>query len=466
MNSNFDSNKIIKRRSFLAIFISILFFLILSFRLFFLQVINVEKYKKKSKDNRLSTKITPPLRGDIFDVNGILVAGTISTYSFVIYKYLNTNYEFEFQKFNDFFKMPEFDKLNIDISNFNSYLPFFIIKNITWEQIVTFEKNKFLFSSIKILETKKRHYPNKNFSQIIGYMSKSKDSVKEFSKGAFHIEKSYDNYLKGSPGKNFNEVNAYGKIVRQISKDPSIKGSNLHLTINSRLQDFCQNIIPKNKKGSIVVLDCNNGSILSMNSNPTYNAQDFEDRNSSKINNSLNSEDKPMFNRAFSAFYPPGSVFKPLPALLGLQKGIINESTEFYCNGHSSIGSNNYYCWKKGGHGNVNLKKGIKESCDVFFYELAKQLDIDDLANLASEMGYNQIYSIGLSNEKKGLIPNKKWKRETYDQSWFPGETLITCIGQGANQVSPLQLAVHYSSIINGGIYHKPKLFKNAWEEN
>mgnify|MGYP006089245007 FL=1 len=461
MNSNFDSSKIIKRRSFLAIIIAFLFFLIISVRLFFLQIIRGDTYKKKSKENRISTKITPPSRGDIFDTSGLLVAGTISNYSFVVYKYLNKNYDFEIKQFSKIIKPVNYDLLKDKLSKSNSYKPFFLLKNISWNTIVDFEKNKFRFSSIKILETKKRYYPHKNFSQIIGYMSDSQTSLNAFPKGAFHIEKSYNDTLKGFPGKTFNEVNAYGKIVRQISLEPSIKGSDLHLTINSKLQNFCQDIIPVYKKGSVVVLNSQDGSILALNSNPTFNSQDFENRDSDKISSFLNDENKPLFNRAFSGFYPPGSVFKPLPALLGLEKGLINETTEFFCKGYSSIGSRNYYCWKKGGHGNVNLKKGIKESCDVYFYELAKSINIDDLSSLATEMGFNQKYSIGLSNAKPGLVPNKKWKRKTYDESWFPGETLITTIGQGANQVSPLQLATFYSSIINGGVYPKPRILKN-----
>ena len=461
MNSNFDSSKIIKRRSFLAIILAFLFFLIISVRLFFLQIIRGDTYKKKSKENRISTKITPPSRGDIFDTRGLLVAGTISNYSFVVYKYLNKNYDFEIKQFSKIIKPVNYELLKDKLSKSNSYKPFFLLKNISWNTIVDFEKNKFRFSSIKILETKKRYYPHKNFSQIIGYMSDSQTSLNAFPKGAFHIEKSYNDTLKGFPGKTFNEVNAYGKIVRQISLEPSIKGSDLYLTVNSKLQNFCQDIIPVNKKGSVVVLNSQDGSILALNSNPTFNSQDFENRDSDKISTFLNDENKPLFNRAFSGFYPPGSVFKPLPALLGLEKGLINETTEFFCKGYSSIGSRNYYCWKKGGHGKVNLKKGIKESCDVYFYELAKSINVDDLSSLATEMGFNQKYSIGLSNAKPGLVPNKKWKRKTYDESWFPGETLITTIGQGANQVSPLQLATFYSSIINGGVYPKPRILKN-----
>ncbi len=464
MFSDFDSTKIIKRRSFLVIIISVLFSIIIVSRLFFLQVLNGDLYKKKSKQNRISTKITPPMRGDIFDSDANLVAGTISTYSFIFYNYINKNYKEELIKFkNTIYPELDIEKFLSSIPKNNSYNYFFIKKNVSWAQIVKFETNKFLFSSIKIIETKKRHYPNKNFSQLIGYIAESDQSFNSFPVGIFHIEKYYNKLLKGSSGKILNEVNAYGKIIREISVVPPSKGSSIQLTINSKLQNFSQKLIPVNKKGSIVIMKVADGSILSLNSNPTFNSQNFEDRNSTEINSYFNDLSKPMLNRAFSGFYPPGSVFKTLPALLALEKNLINENTSFYCNGHTTIDgySKKFHCWKKQGHGKVNLKKAIKESCDVFFFELAKLINIDDLSVLATEMGYNQKYSIGLSNEQKGLIPNKKWKKNKFNESWGKGDNLNTCIGQGFNQVSPLQLAVHYNSIIHGGIYPKPKIIKS-----
>ncbi len=463
MYSNFDSNKIIKRRSFIAILLTFIFSLIISIRLFYLQIINAEKYKKKSKENRISTKITPPIRGNIYDTNKTLVAGTSSNYSFILFKYINHNYYDELLRFNKIILLSsEHDASYSKLKAFNSYSPYILIKNASWDQIVLFEKNKFLFSSIKIIESKKRYYPYKNFSQILGYLSESLD-FKHFPKGAFHIEKKFNHKLKGEPGKIFNEVNSLGKIVREIHIDHPKKGYDLNLTINLLLQDFCQNQIPHKKKGSIVVMKVSDGSILSLVSKPTFNSQDFEDRNTKKINNYFSNIDNPMFNRAFSGFYPPGSVFKPLPALLGLEKNIINNDTTFFCNGHTVIDgySKKFNCWKKRGHGKVNLKKAIKESCDVFFFELAKKIEIDDLSKLATEMGYNQEYDIGLSNMNKGLIPTRKWKKYTTGISWGRGDNLNTCIGQGYNQTSPLQLAIHYNSIINGGFYPKPKLLKN-----
>ena len=167
-----------------------------------------------------------------------------------------------------------------------------------------------------------------------------------------------------------------------------------------------------------------------MNSNPTFDAQIFEDRENNKIKELLNNDQKPLFNRAFSGFYPPGSVFKPISALVGLQRNLIDSKNEVFCKGHSSLGDRNYYCWKKEGHGKVNLKKAIKESCDVYFYELAKKTNIDDIASLSSNLGLNKEYDIGLSNMGKGLVPSKKWKKAFLDESWYQGETLITCIGQ------------------------------------
>ena len=457
-----DSIKILNRRSFIIIILGIFFSLVVSVRLFSLQILNFGFYKKKSVENKVSVKATPPLRGDIYDSNKNLLAGNTSFYEFVIYKNLNKNYLKEIKKINSLIGL----NLNIDeiykkLEKFNPYSAYTISK-ASWDQIVEFEKNKFLFTSIKIIESKKRFYPYKNLSQIIGYVGSSSDSSYLYPKGIFHIEKGYEKHLKGSPGKIFNEVNSKGKIVREISIENPIKGKDLHLTINLELQNYNQSLLPISNKGSIVIINRLDGSILSMNSNPTFDAQIFEDKDNDKINELLNDSSKPLFNRAFSGFYPPGSVFKPIPALLGLQKNLINETTEVVCKGHSSINDRNYYCWKKKGHGRVNLKKAIRESCDVYFYELAKKTNINDLANLATNLGLNQKYNLGLSNAQKGLVPDKKWKRAFLDEGWYLGETLITCIGQGYNLTSPLQLANLYSALLNGGKYPQPRINKDS----
>ena len=455
-----DSIKIFNRRSFIITSISLIIGLIVSIRLFSLQILNNSFYQKKSAQNKVSIKATPPLRGDIFDSNKNLVAANSSLYEFAIYKNLNKNYLNEVDQLNSLIDLElNIPNISKQLQSFNSYTPF-ILSRANWEQIVKFEKNKFLFTSIKIIESKKRFYPHKNLSQIIGYIGKSSDSAELYPKGIFHLEKTFDDHLQGKPGKIFNEVNSRGKIIREIAIEEPIKGKSLDLTINLKLQNFAQSILPSSNKGSIVVLNRFDGSILSMNSNPTYDAQIFEDRDNNVINSIFNDPEKPLLNRAFTGFYPPGSVFKPIPTLLGLKKNIIDENSEVICTGSTSLADRNYYCWKKGGHGRVNLKKAIKESCDCYFYELAKKINIDDLSDLATSLGLNIKYNIGLSNAQKGLIPNKKWKKTFLDQGWYQGETLITCIGQGYNLTSPLQLANLYSSILNGGKFPYPRLVK------
>ena len=180
-------------------------------------------------------------------------------------------------------------------------------------------------------------------------MGKSSDGKYLYPKGVFHIEKTYDELLQGKPGKIFNEVNSRGKVIREISIEEPTKGNSLELTINLKLQNYTQSALPLSNKGSIVVLNRFDGSILSMNSNPTYDAQVFEDRDNDTINSLLNDPEKPLLNRAFTGFYPPGSVFKPIPALLALKKNMINEKTEVFCSGSTSLADRNYYCWKKAG---------------------------------------------------------------------------------------------------------------------
>lgn len=456
-----DSIKILNRRSFIITTIGLILSLIVSIRLFSLQILNFNFYQKKSVENKVAVKATPPLRGDIFDNEKNLVAANASLYEFVIYKNLNKNYMDEVSNLNKLINLDlKISNISEKLKSFNAYTPF-ILSRANWQQIVEFEKNKFLFTSIKIIESKKRYYPHKNLSQIIGYMGKSSDDKYLYPKGVFHLEKTYDELLKGKPGKIFNEVNSRGKVIREISIEEPIKGNSLELTINLKLQNYAQSVLPLSNKGSIVVLNRLDGSILSMNSNPTYDAQVFEDRDNETINSLLNDPEKPLLNRAFTGFYPPGSVFKPIPALLGLKKNMINEKTEVFCSGSISLADRNYYCWKKDGHGKVNLKKAIKESCDCYFYELAKKINIDDLSELATNLGLNNTYNIGLSNAQKGLIPNKKWKKSNLEQGWYQGETLITSIGQGYNLTSPLQLASLYSALLNGGRFPSPKLIKN-----
>ena len=299
-----ESIKILNRRSFIIIIIGFFLSFFVILRLFSLQIINSKFYKKKSIENKVAVKAIPPLRGDIFDNEKNLIAGNASFYEFVIYKNLNKKYIDELTSLHSIIGLDiNLKEVINDIKNQNPYVPYKISK-ARWDQIVKFEKNKFLFTAIKILESKKIYYTHKNMSQILGYIGKSNQSSELYPKGVFHIEKKYENILKGKPGKIFNEVNSKGRIIREISIQEPIKGEDLQLTINLKMQDYAQSILPLTNKGSIVVLNCQDGSILSMNSNPTFNSQIFEDRDNLEIERILNDNSKPLLNRPFLVLSP------------------------------------------------------------------------------------------------------------------------------------------------------------------
>ena len=297
-----DSIKILNRRSFIIIILGTFLSFIVFLRLFSLQVINSNFYKKKSVENKVSIKLTPPIRGNIYDSKKNLLAGSSSLYEFVVFKNLSNEYVSEIKTLNDLLKLNlDFDKLFKRLKKYNNYSGF-SLSRAKWDQIVEFEKNKFLFNSIKIIESKKRYYPHQNFSQIIGYMGQPSDTNELYNTGVFHLEKSYENHLKGTPGKIFNEVNAKGKIIREISIEKSIKGNDLNLTLDLNLQNYAQTLLPKDKKGSIVILSALDGSILAMNSNPTFDAQIFEDRESNKIKDLFEDENNPYLIEHFQVF--------------------------------------------------------------------------------------------------------------------------------------------------------------------
>ncbi len=249
-----DSIKILNRRSFIIIVFGAILSLIVSLRLFSLQVINFNFYKKKSVENKLSIKLTPPLRGNIYDSKKNLLAGSSSLYEFLVFKNLSKDHFHEIKKLDSLIKLNlNFGEISKHLKKYNEYTGF-SLSRASWEQIVEFEKNKFLFSSIKIIESKKRYYPFQNFSQIIGYMGQPTQSFELYSKGVFHLERSYEKHLRGTPGKIFSEVNAKGKTIREISIEESIKGNDLDLSLDLTLQNYAQSQLPLDKKGSIVVI--------------------------------------------------------------------------------------------------------------------------------------------------------------------------------------------------------------------
>jgi penicillin-binding protein 2 len=276
------------------------------------------------------------------------------------------------------------------------------------------------------------------------------------------LEKSLNENLIGKAGSREIEVNSSGRIIREISKQMSEKGDDITLTFDVRLQKYLHKQLSNHRAGSIVVIDIASGDILSMVSVPTYDSNLIVKKpNYEYWQELLNNPLSPLTDRSIQGVYSPGSTFKMIVAIAALKHNIINTKNEFFCNGKISFGDRFFHCWKTKGHGEMNLEQAIQESCDVFFYELSIKVGIDKIAEVAKDFGLGQIYPINIDNQKQGIVPSKKWKKEAYNENWYGGETLITAIGQGYVLATPLQLAVMTARIASGGKKILPSVIKS-----
>ncbi len=278
--------------------------------------------------------------------------------------------------------------------------------------------------------------------------------------GQWGVESLYDSVLRGNFGKKVIEVDAIGREIRILREIPPIKGRDITLNIDINLQKRIEESY-NGHRGAFIAINPSSGEILALGSLPSFDPNRFSKGIDPEYWKSLNNDPKiPLLNRVFQSQYPPGSVFKIITAIAGLEDGIIKPSFKVNCNGYYSIGSKTFRCWKKEGHGSVDLRKAIVESCDVYFYELGRRIGIDRIAEYARRLGLNSYTGIKIVSEKKGIIPDTAWKIRTRKEQWYPGETLIASIGQGYVSVTPAQLVRMISAVANGGELPSLKLLK------
>jgi penicillin-binding protein 2 len=284
--------------------------------------------------------------------------------------------------------------------------------------------------------------------------------------GKFGVERSLETYLRGERGGRQVEVNANGQVVRVLQTVPARNGHDVFLTIDSRLQQRAEELL-RDSAGAAVALDPNTGEILALASSPAFDQNDFitglsRDKWNALVNNPL----RPLENKAIQGEYPPASTYKIITAMAGLQEGVITESDTLFCPGFYHFGNRNYRCWRRGGHGSVDMIRAIAESCDVYFYQVGQRLGIDRLAWYAKAAGLGSRTGIELDHEGNGLVPSAAWKKKRTGIPWQPGETLSVAIGQGFNLVTPLQMAVFSASVGNGGLRYRPTLVRKvvSWD--
>ena len=483
-------DKLLSRRTFLlgigkgALFSTVLF------RLIYLQLFKSEKFKVLAEKNRISLRLIHPLRGNIVDRNGKILALNKNSYNVLLEG--NKNLDEVNQALDKISRIIFLNNTEVNnvynnlLTKKKSDLPIFIKKNLKWNELSSLNVNLINLPNVFIEQGIKREYPYRNLaSHVIGYMTTpQEEDIKKYpflklmdaDVGRFGIEESFEKELRGFPGTKYLEVNAYGREIREISKEESVSGNEVKLTIDINLQKYVNSLM-KNISGSVVAIDVNNGEILALESSPNFDPNLFTKTISQEdwdklINNPL----APMVNKSISGEYSPGSTFKLIVLYSALINNIIKPNNVINCSSKINFGDRDFYCWchkkKTGCWANKNHKRNvgpelaIAQSCDSFFYELAKRLGIESIVETARNFGLGSKSGINLKGEKYGLVPNKSWKKKTYNKSWKIGETMITGVGQGFLRTTPIQLAVMTAMFANEGKKIFPTIYKSFSNTN
>ena len=476
LGEDFGVKKIqtINRRMFIIGAAKIIVFTGIIVRLFSLQITENKKYLTLSDKNRLREWRLPPVRGEFLDYFGNVIAGNLKVYQLHVIPEEVEDFKYLMVRLKEILNLSnnEFEKIIKKKNKQKSWETLIISKNLTWEQFT--KVNYFLHDLVgaKPVLSVSRNYPfDENYTHVLGYVSEASEKdilnnetiknkhVPGLKVGKTGLEKTFENELIGTNGVQRYEVNAYGKRISQLDHTEGLNGKTIKLTIDTEIQKLCNELL-KDKAGSISVMDIYTGEIVAMQSSPSFDPNLFlfginQDDWQLIRNNPL----KPLVNKTLSGLYSPGSTFKPVVALSALENGIIDENFKVNCTGKIEMYGQTYHCWKKKGHGVVSLKSAMKQSCDTYFYEIARKLGVDRLKVTSLKFGLgSKVLDKKFSNEKKGLIPDTKWKKNNLGKGWVIGETLITGIGQGYTQTTPLQLCQMTAQLANGGFKIYPKI--------
>lgn len=477
MNRDNDKGKVLIRRSLIMALIKFLLLMVIIVRLYYLQVYQADRYKTLADENRISTRLLVPPRGIIYDRNGVTIASNQQNFQALIVAEQAPNVQETLDAFKKIMPLSaaEEERIKKDLKRNRSFVPIKIRDNLSWEEVSKIQLNAPDLPGIVIDEGLTRYYPfGAAMAHILGYVSSVSDKdvkddplleVPGFKIGKSGIEKYLEKDLRGESGNLKLEVNAYGRIMKEIERVDGIPGKDVQLTIDSRLQQKAFELFGE-ESGAAVLLDVHTGEILAFVSAPSFDPNMMTQGLSTKDWNALlHNERNPLTDKAISGQYSPGSTFKMIVALAALEAGIIKPETRTYCAGKMFLGNHAFHCWKKEGHGHLNVVEALQHSCDIFFYETAQKLGIEKIADMARRFGLGSKINVGLENEKAGLIPDKEWKLKRFGEPWQQGESLISGIGQGYILTTPLQLATMTARLVNGGYEIRPTFLKVSDKE-
>ena len=476
IDRNFTIRKsdIMNRRMFIIGIAKLIVFGGLITRLFSLQINDNKKYLTLSDKNRIREWKLPPIRGDIVDYFGNIIAGNLKVYQLHVIPEQVENFNYLLSRLKTILKLSDkrVEQIKKKKQQLKPWESLIISENLSWDQFLVINNYLYELIGVKPVMTISRNYPfDEIYTHVLGYVSQpnendllSNDVIKEkfvpgIKVGKLGLEKTLENDLIGINDIQRYEVNAYGKRINQLDYQKGAQGSKIRITLDTDVQKLSAELL-KNKAGSISVMDIFTGEIIAMYSSPSYNPNSFlfgisQDEWQLIRNNPL----KPLINKTLSGLYSPGSTIKPIVALSALENGIMDTNFKVQCKGKMELHGQTFHCWKEKGHGWMSLNNAMKQSCDTYFYEIARKLGVDKLKVTADKFGLgHKVLGEYFENEKSGQFPDTKWKINNLGKGWVLGETLITGIGQGYTQTTPIQLCLMTAQIANGGYKIKPKI--------
>lgn len=442
---------------------------VLGGRLAWLQVVQGSKYKTLAENNRINLKMLAPARGKIVDRFGTPLAVNDQNFRVLMIPEQTGDLEKALAALQRLIDLNQRDiqKVLKQARRQAAFVPLEVKDNLNWEDVARIEVNLPDLPGLSIDTGEIRTYPyGEATAHLVGYVGAVSASeltgdpvltLPGFKIGKTGIEKSFDAALRGTAGTAEVEVNVVGREVRELSRYPGTPGQKITLTIDADLQIYAQQRLAKEQSASAVIMDAYTGAVYALASNPGFDPNLFtRGLSAEKWEEMLADPGLPLNNKAVGGQYPPGSTFKMVTALAALEEGKITRNTSFFCPGHYNYGEDIFHCWKRSGHGRVDIVDALAESCDTFFYNIATEIGIDTLALYARKLGLGAKLDFELSEERPGLMPTRDWKRANLGTPWQPGETIVASIGQSFIQATPLQLAVMTARLVNGGFAVKP----------
>ena len=449
----------------------------LGVRMQYLQVDQADQFRLLAEENRINIRLIPPARGEVFDRNGVPLARNVPSYRIVIVREDAGDVDAVLAQLGDVVSLePEaLERARAEIQRSPPFLPVTVTDEVSWEDLSRVSVNAPALPGITPEVGLSRVYPRgSDFAHVLGYVGPVSDfdleriedpdqllRIPRFQIGKVGVETKLEDNLRGKAGARRVEVNAAGRVMRELDRREGIPGTDLQLTIDAKLQSYVQARLGE-ESASAVILDVQTGDLVSIASSPTYDPNLFV-RGISTRDYATLTENKyrPLASKSVQGTYPPGSTFKMITAMAALEEGLIGPDETVYCPGHLEVSGRKFHCWKRAGHGWVDLQNSLKQSCDVYYYDLALKVGIEKISAMARRFGLGVRHDVPMSAVAQGLMPTKKWKLETRSADWVVGDTVNASIGQGFLLASPLQLAVMTARLATGRSV-SPRLVKSV----